>query len=333
MRLRLFLIPLVFGLSLALAMHAASGDGPDEIKVDVWEDAYVNEALADRNFGTDPLFAGALSATKRYRSYLKFDLSVLPEDTDIGGAKLFVYRINGDTLAVSVHSASSGWAETPETPDPQGPVITWNEAPPISDDAYDTIQLPSTSGFCQWDVKDAVESEIDPDGYLTLVLAARPGGVTGYARFASREQPYYGVPHLIIQCGEAPPGDEEPPTMEFDAPKNTLWPPNDEMVLCATVAKVCDNCDPNPQVVITVTANEAIVPKTDGGTDYDWEVKQNGETQEIWLRARRDSQGDGRNYKILVTATDVAGNAATKDATVTVPHDQGKKLEPKKGKT
>jgi len=44
----------------------------------------------------------------------------------------------------------------------------------------------------------------------------------------------------------------------------------------------------------------------------------------IKLRAERSGTGSGRIYTITVTATDIAGNIATKTTTCTVPHDQVK---------
>jgi hypothetical protein len=41
------------------------------------------------------------------------------------------------------------------------------------------------------------------------------------------------------------------------------------------------------------------------------------------LRARRPGNGGDRKYTLTYTARDVAGNSATCDATVSVPHDEG----------
>lgn len=46
----------------------------------------------------------------------------------------------------------------------------------------------------------------------------------------------------------------------------------------------------------------------------------------IWLEAWRDGHdSDGRIYTISITATDYAGNRATAETTVTIPHDRRKK--------
>ena len=43
------------------------------------------------------------------------------------------------------------------------------------------------------------------------------------------------------------------------------------------------------------------------------------------LRAERAGGGSGRIYTITYQATDDCGNSVTADATVTVPHNKGKK--------
>jgi len=119
--------------------------------------------------------------------------------------------------------------------------------------------------------------------------------------------------------------DTTAPSGVFDVLKDVLQPPNHRMHLCVTLSDVSDICDADPEVEIVVTSNEEINGPGDGNAEADWEVKQNGDVWEVWLRAERSGGGDGRTYTVTMTVTDDSGNAATATATVVVPHDNGNK--------
>ncbi len=124
--------------------------------------------------------------------------------------------------------------------------------------------------------------------------------------------------------------DTTPPVIEsFTVDPNVLRPPNHKMIrIIPTTINVSDNCDPNPEIVLTITMNEGDEEDTynpildlnlgDGHTTNDMQVIDGF----IYLRAERSGKGTGRVYTITYTATDASGNSATATATVTVPHDQ-----------
>jgi hypothetical protein len=102
------------------------------------------------------------------------------------------------------------------------------------------------------------------------------------------------------------------------------------MVLITPNIVVSDNCDPYPEIRLTlITMNEGDETNTydpaydswegDGHTFDDIQIDENGN---IYLRAERSGRGEGRVYQITYTATDDAGNTSTASATVTVPHNQ-----------
>jgi hypothetical protein len=117
--------------------------------------------------------------------------------------------------------------------------------------------------------------------------------------------------------------DTTPPEMTLTVLTDTLWPANHRMVLAAEVTDISDICDASPTVSITVTSNEPISGPGDG--DPDWEMEQSGDVLEIWLRAWRSGGSGGRDYYIDADVTDSSGNQATASATVTVPHDRGRR--------
>lgn len=99
----------------------------------------------------------------------------------------------------------------------------------------------------------------------------------------------------------------------------TLWPPNHQMVPVTFTWSVTD-CDPGTACsVVSVSSNEPVNGRGDGNTAPDWEIV-NGNT--VRLRAERQGPATGRIYTVTVRCVDAAGNASTRAATVTVPHDQ-----------
>jgi hypothetical protein len=124
--------------------------------------------------------------------------------------------------------------------------------------------------------------------------------------------------------------DTTPPELSVSISPDTLWPPNHKMVLCTPTIIVSDNCDPDPIVqLVSVTSNESEEAYTydpafdmytsEGHTDGDIQIVNDFE---IYLRAERSGEGDGRIYTITYEATDFSGNTASASATVTVPHNQ-----------
>jgi hypothetical protein len=96
--------------------------------------------------------------------------------------------------------------------------------------------------------------------------------------------------------------------------QSTLWPPNGKMVPVSLTVTSPDTCN--------VSCNIAQVTGTDGAAAGDWAI-----TGPLSVNLRADRTGkdkNGRAYAVQVQCTDPAGMSATKTATVTVPHDQGK---------
>ncbi len=109
--------------------------------------------------------------------------------------------------------------------------------------------------------------------------------------------------------------DTTPPEISVSVSPDTLWPPNHKMVLCTPTVVASDNCNPGPSVSSpSITMNE--------GNESDYQIHSSGD---VYLRCERSGNTRSRIYTITYTATDEAGNTANASATVTVPHDMGKK--------
>src|SRR5262249_8993778 len=95
-------------------------------------------------------------------------------------------------------------------------------------------------------------------------------------------------------------------------------------------ACVTDTCSATTWKIINVKSNEPINGMGDGDTGPDWIITGD---HTVKLRAERSGKGKGRTYTITIQAMDSSGNLSqTRDVTVSVPHDQGKKKDDDQGK-
>jgi len=119
--------------------------------------------------------------------------------------------------------------------------------------------------------------------------------------------------------------DTTPPTIAVTLSRYELWPPNHKMVTITATVVVEDVCDANPTFVLTsITSDEPDNGLGDGDRPDDIQGEELGTPDtEFQLRSERQGIGDGREYTIVYTVTDGAGNTATDTDIVTVPHDQG----------
>lgn len=309
----------VMGATAVLLVTAcAAWAGPTTVTIGVKEDVSVRSSAPNTNYASSlPLYAGTATTTV-YRSYLKFDLSTLPDGAEVSDAILTVWsrRVGAAGTGVWVFAAGDGWSET---------TLTWANAPAPPGEALDRSVLTAGSSPVShaWDVTAAAAAEAQGDRTLTLVLAESTPPAGTWAWFTDRLDGVAPGASLCLELKAAAPKDVTPPTVALDLLQTKLWPPNHEMVRCATLA-VADDLDPSPTTAVEVANSEASVSSGSGQTDPDVEIKSVGEGKwEVWLRAERSGGGKGRQYSLRVTARDAAGNETAQDGVVAVPHDQG----------
>ena len=118
--------------------------------------------------------------------------------------------------------------------------------------------------------------------------------------------------------------DEIPPTIDaIYLTHDVLWPANHKYVPVDVNIFASDNFDTDVDVsLLSVTSNEPDNGAGDGNTVNDIMIVND---LLVKLRAERSGRGSGRIYTMTYQATDDCGNTATAEATVTVPHNQGKK--------
>ncbi|WP_421773440.1 PKD domain-containing protein [Gracilimonas sp.] len=120
--------------------------------------------------------------------------------------------------------------------------------------------------------------------------------------------------------------DTMAPELSFSQETNSLWPPNHKMVLVATGISAIDIVDGITAVDVTVSSSEPFNGKGDGNTASDYEVVNMPDgTIDVYVRAERSGQRNGRTYTIEMTTTDVAGNIATSSMEVSVAKSQGRR--------
>jgi hypothetical protein len=110
-------------------------------------------------------------------------------------------------------------------------------------------------------------------------------------------------------------------TVEVSDP--VLWPANGKLVsetITGLITDAVSGVDPNSVTFRVVDEYGQLEPAgpISVGPDGRYSVT-------LSLEARRlGEDSDGRQYEVIVSAKDKAGNAAATSATVTVPHDRGK---------
>lgn len=108
-----------------------------------------------------------------------------------------------------------------------------------------------------------------------------------------------------------------PTINNVSATPNVLWPPKNQMVSVSVNVDVTDNSDPSPVCEITdVTSSETVI-------DTAWEITG---PLSVDLRAQRYGWLTGRIYTISVTCTNSSQLSTTATVTVSVPHDQGRRI-------
>ncbi len=246
-------------------------------------------------------------------------------------------RLAAVAAAIALVAACSGSTEPkrqtgPLTP--QGPQATPPNVAPIAVAGADQIvECTSHSGA---NVLLSSAGSRDTDGVITKYEWFENGYL-----ISSDTNPRLTLPlgehHIILRVTDDKGGtndaqvtvtvrDTQPPAVQWTISPTTLWPPNHTMRRVARGASAIDVCDPAPTLTAAITSNEAVNGLGDGDTSPDWLVKaESNGSLDLWVRAERSGNGNGRVYTLDGTATDHSGNHSTAAvARVTVPHDNSR---------
>lgn len=114
--------------------------------------------------------------------------------------------------------------------------------------------------------------------------------------------------------------DKTAPKLSVKVDKDKLFPPNNKLETIKATLEYSDAHSGIASVTLeSITINEQAPESDIQGASY------GTEDTEFQVRASRNGNGKGRIYTITYLATDIAGNTVQATATVTVPHDNGKK--------
>ena len=118
--------------------------------------------------------------------------------------------------------------------------------------------------------------------------------------------------------------DTVAPDVTVSVSPDTLWPPNHKLKTITATVSTSDACDASPTIrLVSITSDEPDNGVGDGNTVNDIQGANFGTNDTTFqLRSERQGGGNGRTYTITYEAEDVSGNSITKEATVTVPHNQ-----------
>jgi hypothetical protein len=108
------------------------------------------------------------------------------------------------------------------------------------------------------------------------------------------------------------------------ATPKTLWPPNGKMVpvtIAGMITETDSGVDPNTPPAYAVKDEYGLIQPSGPITTLDVSGRYSFRIQ---LQAsRKGNDKDGRQYTIIVSAQDKAGNMGSAFTRVIVPHDQG----------
>jgi glycosidase len=116
--------------------------------------------------------------------------------------------------------------------------------------------------------------------------------------------------------------DLTPPVVNVAASPSSIWPPNGTMVPVTVSGTITDGLSGvNPSTAAFAVIDEYGTVQPNGpvtlgtGGSYSFSVRLQA--------SRKDTDLNGRQYTITVSASDYAGNTGSAATIVTVPHDQG----------
>lgn len=120
-------------------------------------------------------------------------------------------------------------------------------------------------------------------------------------------------------------GDTSAPSVSLSLSPTLLWPANHAMVQVTAQLNASDSCTGSPNVtLLSITSSELDNGLGDGDMPNDIQDASFGSDDRTFsLRAERSGRGSGRIYIVRYAVRDTAGNSASAEAQVVVPHSMG----------
>jgi hypothetical protein len=264
-------------------------------------------------------YVGGYSDLGTHRYWLKFDLSFLPSDVDqILSATLTLTAGRKSILPIGVARADDTWSAA---------TLTWDTQPAFGTPS-DTVEYTYVAGQpYTWDVTDHVTDEVaGGDGQLSLCLLQDPERVKSANVWFYTDALAPTDAQRPTLCVTYTRASDQPPVVTVGDPL-VLRRPDHRMreVHLADLASAEDPEDGALDLstnarITSVTSDEPADARGggDGCTCADVVIVS---ADDVWLRAERAGDGNGRVYTIHFVVTDSGGNEVEASAQVVVPHD------------
>ncbi len=127
------------------------------------DDSWIELTQPHCNHGTEREIHIKTSCDTIRRTYLKFNLNIIPTDKEIISAKLYLYCVDTDPkddIPVNIHKTEDNWNES---------TITWNNAPPVGTPVASTTIVDKKNKFYSWDITPYAQTEHKNDKTLSIV--------------------------------------------------------------------------------------------------------------------------------------------------------------------
>ncbi|RLF57092.1 MAG: hypothetical protein DRN27_08415, partial [Thermoplasmata archaeon] len=294
--------------SIILTTHSAPPPTPKTYSTTLESNysVYISEYQPTYNFnsGTNKYYLEIQQNELEYKwvSFVKFDLSSLPEDAEVLDAEISLYLTAGSNpgAAVRMYPVRQYWSENS---------VTWNTRPSYKDftktgGLIDTITI-STAGWKDWDATSVVEDWVD--GSRTNYGVAFETNYN-FPRFRSDESTFEPSLYILYRSssGEEP---EDPPE---DPPEDT------------TPCEIEYTINPeNPQngdeVTISVTATDDIgleyLAIKEGSIELCSEFAEDDETTILYCNYTENLYVPGKTF--FIEANDL-GSSSTQLITLEI---------------
>lgn len=232
------------------------------------------------------------------------------------------YPLGARTVTLTVtdsNGASSSCSETVTVVDTTPPQIT----PLIT--ACVTNKTVSANAACQGAIPNLTGEVSATDNCtvssaLTITQAPTAGALVGLGATPVTITVKDAAGNMSTCIATVNVVDATPPTVTSSVTKDSLWPPNHDLINVGLAVSRTDNCTPNPTVQVLVYSDEDDEDETGAG-NHSPDAKDLAPGT-LRLRSERKGAGDGRVYLIVVKVTDAAGNMSFACSTVVVPKSQ-----------
>ena len=134
------------------------------------DDSYVDEANSGSNYGTEPHLEIATMKNGNKRTFLKFELSKIPENVDIYSARLYLYfywgsnyvelRENYDMKIEAYKVLDDSWSEG---------TLTWSNQPAMGDE-IDESPIGSWQSWKYWDIESYFDEQRGIDNLASFAI-------------------------------------------------------------------------------------------------------------------------------------------------------------------